>query len=101
MAPLRAFAERGGPVLGICNGSWILTEGQLPPEALVRGRTLRFHCHWEDIRIEGQASARTRGIAFGEVLRLPVAHREGADKADDETLNRLEAEGRVIARCLA
>lgn len=100
MQPLREFAARGGPVLGICNGFQILTEAHLLPGAFVRNRTLRFHCHWTPVRIEGTGSAWTRACTEGQVLRLPIAHGEGAFEADAETLARLEGEGRVIARYL-
>ena len=52
MAAVRRFAERGGPVLGICNGFQVLTEAHLLPGALLRNSTLKFHCHWTHIRIE-------------------------------------------------
>ena len=98
MASLRAFAGRGGPVLGICNGFQILTEAHLLPGALRRNRTLRFHCHWAHVRIETPATAWTAGCTPGEVLRLPVAHGAGAYFADQATLDRLEAHGQIVAR---
>ena len=98
MGAVREFAKRGGPVLGICNGFQVLTEAHLLPGALLRNRTLRFHCLWTHIRFEGAGSAWTSGIAPGEVLRLPVAHGDGAYFADPETLDRIEAEDRVVAR---
>lgn len=101
MEPLRSFAERGGPVLGICNGFQILTEAHLLPGALLRNRTLRFHCHWTHIRIERTATDWTNVCTEGQVLRLPVAHGDGAYYADAETVARLEGEGQVVARYCA
>lgn len=98
MSSLREFAERGGPVLGICNGFQILTEAHLLPGALLRNRTLRFHCHWTQIQVEQTATAWTNLCQPGQVLRLPVAHGDGAYFADGPTLERLEGEGRVVAR---
>jgi phosphoribosylformylglycinamidine synthase len=98
MRPLREFAARGGPVLGICNGFQVLTESHLLPGALLRNRTLRFHCHWTHIRIEQPNTAWTNDLEQGAVLRLPVAHGEGAYFADPETLKRMEANGQIVAR---
>ena len=98
MACVRSFAERGGPVLGICNGFQILTEAHLLPGALLRNRTLRFHCHWTHIRIESRENCWLSQVRQRAVLRLPVAHGDGAYFADPETLDRLEANGQVVAR---
>src|SRR4051812_28228826 len=96
--PLREFAERGGPVLGICNGFQILTEAHLLPGALLRNGSLRFHCQWTRLRIEQADTAWTEGYAPGETIRLPIAHGDGAYFADAETLARMEGTGRVVAR---
>lgn len=98
MEPLRAFAARGGPILGICNGFQILSEAHILPGALRRNRTLRFHSHWTRIRIEGGATAWTTGTLSGQVLCLPVAHGVGAYYASEEELDRLAEEGQVVAR---
>ncbi len=98
MSEVRSFAGRGGPVLGICNGFQILTEAHLLPGALLRNRTLRFHCHWTHIRFERHGKAWLSNVRPGEVLRLPVAHGDGAYFADPETLDRLEANAQVVAR---
>ncbi len=98
MAPIREFAAHGGPVLGICNGFQILTEAHLLPGALLRNRTLRFHCHWTTLRVEQPGTAWTGGLRAGEIIRLPVAHGDGAYFADPDTLDRLEGTGRIVAR---
>lgn len=96
--PLRAFAARGGPVLGICNGFQILTEAHLLPGALLRNESLQFHCQWVGLRIEQSDTAWTEGLKPGETVRLPIAHGEGSYFADAETLTRLEARGQIVAR---
>lgn len=98
MATVRSFAASGGPVLGICNGFQILTEAHLLPGALLRNRTLRFHCHWTHLKLERCDNGWLSEVQAGEVLRLPVAHGDGAYFADQETLDRLEANGQVAAR---
>ena len=98
MRPLIDFANQGGPVLGICNGFQVLTEAHLLPGALLRNASLRFHCFWTHVRIETDRTAWTDGISEGTVLRLPVAHGEGAYFADPETVARLEANGQIVAR---
>jgi len=96
--PLREFAARGGPVLGICNGFQVLTEAHLLPGALLRNATLRFHCHWTHIRTEQTQTAWTSDLTVGQVVRLPIAHGEGAYFADDATLAHLHDTGRIVAR---
>jgi phosphoribosylformylglycinamidine synthase I len=98
MTSIRAFAGRGGPVLGICNGFQVLTEAHLLPGALLRNHTLQFHSFWTYLRLEQTNTSWTRAYEAGQVLRLPVAHGEGGYFADTETLARLEGEGRVVAR---
>ena len=98
MEPLRAFADGGKPVLGICNGFQILCEAHLLPGALLRNATLRFHCHWTYIRIETSNTSWTGNLTAGDVLRLPVAHGEGAYFASDELIMQLEENGQIVAR---
>ena len=98
MQALTRYAEDGMPVLGICNGFQILTEAHLLPGALLRNATMRFHCFWTSIRIESDRTPWTSGIAEGTVLRLPVAHGEGAYYADVETLVDLEERHQIVAR---
>lgn len=98
MEAVRAFADAGGPVLGICNGFQILTEAGLLPGALLRNASLEFTCTWVYVRVENAQTVWTRGLDPGTVLHLPIAHGEGRYYADEETLRRLETEGRVVFR---
>jgi phosphoribosylformylglycinamidine synthase subunit PurQ / glutaminase len=98
MREVAARAGGGTPLLGICNGFQILTEARLLPGALLVNRTLKFHCKDVHLRVETGASPFTRGYRAGQVIRVPVAHHDGNYFADDETLDRLEGEGRVAFR---
>ncbi len=90
------FARDGGPVLGICNGFQVLTEMGLLPGALVRNASRRFECR--DVWLEVKGRGRFTRMAEGTVLRLPIAHGEGRYHCDDDTLARLEGEGRIAFR---
>ncbi len=98
MQAVREHAERGGPVLGICNGFQILCEAGLLPGALVRNRDLRFLGTSARIRVERTDTLYTSRYEPGQVLILPIAHGEGDYQADRTTLDRLEAENRVVFR---
>lgn len=98
MTPLKQFAEGGGWVLGICNGFQVLTEAHLLPGALLRNKTLRFHCFPCNVNVVSTKSPWLSQIHDGETLTLPVAHGEGAYFVDDLTLAALEKNGQVIFR---
>jgi phosphoribosylformylglycinamidine synthase len=91
-----AFAKSGGPVLGICNGFQILTEAGLLPGALMRNDRLTFVCREQLLRVDSVRAVHARSARAGRPL--PIAHGEGNYVADDETLDRLETEGRVVFR---
>ncbi len=98
MRAVIAAADRGVPVLGVCNGFQVLTESGLLPGALLRNSGIRFVCREVDLTVGNTQSLFTAGFEAGQTLRLPVAHHDGNFFADDETLDRLEGEGRVAFR---
>ena len=98
MDAVRRHAGRGGLVLGICNGFQILCESGLLPGVLMRNAALRFICHRQMLRVERTDTAFTTAYAQGQVINVAVAHGEGNYFADQETIRRIEGEGRVAFR---
>lgn len=95
---VRRFAERGGPVLGICNGFQILTELGLLPGALTRNRDLHFLCRNEPLRVQPGRCRWLRHYTPEERISLPVAHGEGRFQIAAEELERLQEGGQVVLR---
>ncbi|MET4103181.1 phosphoribosylformylglycinamidine synthase I [Roseovarius sp. MBR-78] len=93
-----AHAERGGYVLGICNGFQVLTETGLLPGALLRNAGLKYVCKPVGLTVATADSAFTRAYKAGNTITVPVAHHDGNYFADDATLDRLEAADRVAFR---
>jgi phosphoribosylformylglycinamidine synthase subunit PurQ / glutaminase len=98
MPAVRAFADRGGPVLGICNGFQILCEAGLLPGALIRNRSLRFVCRNVALRVETSVSPVTENLLPGEVIEIPIKHGEGQFVAGADELRRIEDERLVVFR---
>jgi phosphoribosylformylglycinamidine synthase I len=96
MAAVRRFAEKGGPVLAICNGFQIACESGLLDGALTRNASLHFECRDVHLVVEGKPTPWTRGIPAGRILRIPIAHAEGRYLHPD--VEKLEQEGRVVFR---
>jgi len=92
------FAQRGGHVLGICNGFQILTEAGLLPGALLQNASRKFVCRHVRLKVNNARTVYSRAMTEGQELRLPVAHADGNYYVDDEGLRRLEGDGRVVFR---
>lgn len=91
-------AEKGMPVLGICNGFQILTEAHLLPGALTRNQKLNFHCVDTVLTVENNQTAWTQGLDQGAGILIPAKHGEGRFQAEKHVLEELEGEGRVVFR---
>jgi len=98
MREVREFADRGGLVLGICNGFQVLLELGLLPGAMLRNKNLKFLCRYVTLRLENERTRFTHQGRKGQVLRIPIAHFDGNYYAPPETLREIEDHGRVVFR---
>ena len=98
MPAVKAFAEAGGPVLGVCNGFQILLESGLLPGAMLRNRGLKFICEHVNIRVEQTDTPFTGACVRGQVLSIPINHGEGNYYAPPDLLQRIEGNRQVILR---
>lgn len=98
MESIIVAAEHGFPVLGICNGFQVLCESHLLPGALTRNQGLHFLCRDQKLKIENTKTIWTSGFTEGQEIVIPLKNGEGSFQCDDETLDMLESQGRVIAR---
>ena len=98
MASVLAFAEAGGPVLGICNGFQILLETGLLPGGMLYNRSVKFQCEQVYVRVEELDTSFTCAATLGQVLRIPIAHGEGNYFAPPDELDLLEANRQVVFR---
>lgn len=98
MGAVQDFAASGGPVIGICNGFQVLTEAGMLPGALQKNAGLKFLCTTVTLRVETTDSPLTAATEVGQELRIPINHFEGNYTCDEETLDRLRDEDRVVFR---
>ena len=98
MREVVAHADRGGPVIGICNGFQIACEAGLLPGALLRNQNLQFVSELVRVRVENTETRFSNQYTTGQILRLPIAHGEGRFTADTDTIDRLEQNGQIVFR---
>ncbi|MQF48828.1 phosphoribosylformylglycinamidine synthase subunit PurQ [SAR202 cluster bacterium AC-647-N09_OGT_505m] len=98
MEEVERFAQRGGLVVGICNGFQILCEAGLLPGALIQNDHVQFRCQWVDLRVENSGTPFTSECWQGQVLRVPISHGEGNYYADADTLASLNSRGQIVFR---
>jgi phosphoribosylformylglycinamidine synthase I len=98
MSEVKRRADRGTPVIGVCNGFQILCESGLLPGVLLSNATLKFICRDVHLKVETSQSLFTQRYSTGQVLNVPVAHHDGNYYADKDTLDRLEDRGQVAFR---
>jgi len=92
------FTEKGGYAIGICNGFQILTETRLLPGTLLKNDNLKFVCKDINLRVENVNTSFTNKYSLNEIITMPVAHGEGNYFADEDVINKIEDEGRVVFR---
>ena len=95
---VKAHADRGGYVLGVCNGFQVLTETGMLPGALLRNAGLKYICKTVGLRVETSQSIYTEGYNAGDVVDIPIAHHDGIYFADDATLDALHSDDRIAFR---
>ena len=98
MTEIIAQANKGMPLLGICNGFQVLCEAHLLPGALTRNHELHFLCRDQTLKIENTTSAWTSNFTKGQEIVIPLKNGEGSFQCDDETLKSLEDNNRIVAR---
>lgn len=98
MDSVKEFAEKGGLVLGICNGFQILLESGILPGAMLRNKNLRFICKFVNIRVENSSTPFTGKLRKGDVLRIPIAHMDGNYYLSPDGLEKLRKNGQIVFR---
>ncbi|RUM48779.1 MAG: phosphoribosylformylglycinamidine synthase I [Hydrogenothermus sp.] len=95
---VKEFADKGGLVIGICNGFQILTEAHLLPGVLMPNSHGKFVCKHQYIRVENNETPFTNQCEKGQVLKIPIAHHDGNYFVDKDTLKEMEDNGQIVVR---
>jgi phosphoribosylformylglycinamidine synthase len=98
MNEIKVFVQKGGLVVGICNGFQVLLESGLLPGAMLTNRDLCFICRYVYIKVENASLPFTCAGHFGQVLRIPIAHQEGCYYNDSNSIKEMEKNGQVVFR---
>ncbi len=98
MKEVKNFAEKGGLVLGICNGFQVLLESGMLPGAMLRNKNLNFICKYINIKVENNKTPWTTAYKKGEVLKIPIAHADGNYYASDKVMEELKKDDRIVFR---
>lgn len=96
MAEVRDAAAEGVPVLGVCNGAQVGCESRLTPGVFTTNESARFQCEHVHLRVENADTPWTQAYEEGEVVEFPIAHGEGRYEIDDERLDELERDDRIL-----
>ena len=98
MNELQRFIDEGRLVIGICNGFQILCESGMLPGALIRNNCVQFRCEWVNLRVEDSTNSFASQCEMGQVLKVPISHGEGNYYADQETINSILDDNRIVFR---
>ena len=95
---IQKMADRGIPVLGVCNGFQILAEAGLLPGTLLKNDSMKFMCHWTGLKVENTRTPFTNRLQKGQRIPIPVANGEGRYYVDEPTLASMEKDGQIVFR---
>tara|TARA_B100000519_G_scaffold139910_1_gene121219 strand:- start:8499 stop:9206 length:708 start_codon:yes stop_codon:yes gene_type:complete len=98
MEKIKVYADKGNPIIGICNGFQILCESNLLPGTLIRNNNLQFRCEWSNIKVDNNETIFTSSIKKNKILSIPISHGEGNYYADKKTIDELENNNQIIFR---
>lgn len=98
MEKIKVYADKGNPIIGICNGFQILCESNLLPGTLIRNNNLQFRCEWSNIKVANNETIFTSSIKKNKILSIPISHGEGNYYADKKTIDELENNNQIIFR---